>query len=189
VAGRVYGEWYSIVGISAVFGVYGLIAKDTAAKKITIELLQAGIYAELVTTMLKVAIGRARPYESETPFTFKPFTFFDDAFHSLPSGHTASAMALSTVLSRHAHTSFLKVLAYVPAGLTVFSRIYQDKHWMSDVFLGATIGYFVGNWVVDLHEGKRHRINVTALYPTTIVTYSMNQVRTKKMVLQEAGIQ
>jgi membrane-associated phospholipid phosphatase len=189
VGGRVYGEWYSIAGVAAVFYTYGWIAKDTTAKKITIELLQAGIYAELVTTMLKIAIGRARPYQSESPFTFKPFTFLDDAFHSLPSGHATSAMALSTVMSRHAPTTFLKILAYVPAGFTLFSRIYQDKHWMSDEFLGAAIGYFVGNWVVDLHEGKRHRINVTALYPTTTVTYSLNQIKTKKMILLKAGIQ
>src|SRR6185295_5809241 len=58
--GRIYGEWYSIGGVAAVFGFYGLIAKDTAAKKITIELLQAGLYSELVTVALKIIIGRAR---------------------------------------------------------------------------------------------------------------------------------
>ncbi len=182
VGGRIYGEWYSIGSVAGAFGVYGLLAHDNASKKISIELLQAGIYAEALTEMLKIGIGRARPLTGESAFTFRPFTFFDDNFHSLPSGHATSAMALSTVMSRHARTTAFKILAYVPAGFTLFSRIYQNKHWLSDEFLGATIGYFVGNWVVDLHEGKRHRINVTSLYPTTVVTYSLNQVPAKKQV-------
>ena len=166
--GRIYGEWYSIGGVAGVFGVYGLIARDTAAKKITIELLQAGIYSEAVTEVFKIAIGRARPCANEDAFTFHPFTVLNDAFHSMPSGHTTAAMALSTVMARHAHSTALKILAYVPAAFTMFSRIYQGKHWLSDVVPAAAIGFFTGNWVVDLHEGKKHRINVTSIYPVGI---------------------
>ena len=165
VGGRIYGEWYSIGAVAGTFGIFGLIAHDTAAKKISIELLQAGIYSELVTTMLKMVIGRARPVITENAFTYHPFTISDYNFHSMPSGHTTSAFALSTVMSRHAHSTVLKLLAYVPAGFTMFSRIYQHQHWLTDEGLAAAIGYFAGNWVVDLHEGKRHRINVTSMYP------------------------
>ena len=173
VGGRVYGEWYAIGGVASVFGVYGLIAKDTAAKKITIELLQAGLYSEIITTVLKVAIGRKRPVVTEDAFSYRPFTLLEYNFHSMPSGHTTSAFALSTVMSRHAKSGTLKVLAYIPAGFTMFSRIYQHQHWLSDEILAAAIGYFAGNWVVDLHEGRRHKINVTSLYPLG-VSYSFN---------------
>jgi membrane-associated phospholipid phosphatase len=179
VGGRVYGEWYSIGGVAGIFGMYGLIARDSTAKKISIELLQAGIYSELVTTVLKVAIGRARPIITDNEFKFHPFTFFNDNFHSLPSGHTTSAMALSTVMSRHANSTALKILAYAPAALTMFSRMYQDKHWLSDIVPAAAIGYFVGNWVVDLHEGKRHRINVTSIYPPGI-SFSLDRKLSQK---------
>jgi len=166
--GRMYGEWYSIIGMAGAFSMYGWIAKDTAAKKVSIELLQAGLYAELITTVLKTIIGRARPVYTDNAFTYKPFTLFDYNFQSMPSGHTTSAFALSTILSRHAHTTFLKILAYVPAGLTMFSRLYQHQHWLSDEVIGASIGFFVGNWVVDLHEGKKHRINVTSVTANSI---------------------
>jgi len=168
VGGRIYGEWYSILGVAGAFEVYGMIARDTASKKIAIELFQAGVYSELVTTVLKIVVGRARPLITENAFTFHPFTVYNDKFYSMPSGHTTSAMALSTVMSRHAKTTVFKVLAYVPAAFTMFSRIYQDDHWLSDVVPAAAIGYFVGNWVVDLHEGKRHRINVTSVAPLAI---------------------
>lgn len=166
--GRIYGEWYTIGGLATIYEVYGLIAKDTASKKIGIELLQSGLYAETVTTLLKMAVGRARPYLNKGPGTFRPFIGINGGYNSFPSGHATSAMALSTVLARHADSGVLKVLAYVPAAFTLFSRIYQDKHWVSDELLGIGVGYFVGNWVVDLHEEKRHRINVTAIAPITI---------------------
>jgi membrane-associated phospholipid phosphatase len=166
--GRIYGEWYSIGGVAGAFGIYGLIAKDTASKKISIELLQAGLYSELITTVLKISIGRARPVITENAFTYHPFIVSDYNFHSMPSGHTTSAFALSTVMSRHAHSTALKILAYAPAGFTMFSRLYQHQHWLSDEILAASIGYFAGNWVVDLHEGGRHRINVTSMYPLGI---------------------
>jgi hypothetical protein len=137
-------------------------------KAILIERIKAGIYAEGVTEVFKIAIGRTRPYADEGAFHFHPFTIIDDKYHSMPSGHTTAAMALSTVMSRHAPTTFLKILAYVPAGFTIFSRTYQKQHWLSDVIPAAAIGYFAGNWVVDLHEGKRHRINVTSVYPPGI---------------------
>jgi len=165
--GRIYGEWYSIIGVAGGVGLFGIIAKDTTAKKMSIELLQAGLYSEIITSVLKVAIGRARPDISEDPFVFSPFNLAYN-YHSMPSGHTTSAFALSTVLSRHAHTTTLKILAYVPAGFTMFSRIYQNQHWLSDEIIGAAIGIVVAEWVVDLHEGKRHRINVTSLSPIGI---------------------
>jgi hypothetical protein len=173
VGGRIYGEWYSIAGVAGAFGLYGLVAQDNGAKKITLELLQAGIYSEAVTEVFKVIIGRARPSTNEDAFTFHPFTVKND-FNSMPSGHATSSMALSTVMSRHAPTTFLKILAYVPAAVTMYSRIYQNKHWLSDVVPGAAIGFATGNWVVDLHEGKRHKINVTSVYPPS-VSYSFNQ--------------
>jgi membrane-associated phospholipid phosphatase len=159
VAGRVYGEWYSIGAVTAVFGGFGILAHDTAAKKIAIELLQAGAYSELFTEVLKIGVGRTRPYENVGAFKFHPFNLNNNT-ESMPSGHSTSAFALSTVMFRHAHSTFLKILAFVPAGLTVFSRLYQDFHWSSDCFLGAAAGFSTGMWVVNLHERKRHKINV-----------------------------
>lgn len=159
--GRIYGEWYTLAGLVGGFGLYGIIAHDTTVKKIAIELFQAGVYSEALTELLKIIIGRARPYEEVGSGTFHPFTLIDVGFNSFPSGHATGAMALSTVLSRHARTLVFKIAAYVPAAFTLFSRVYQDKHWVSDELVGAAIGFFVGNWVVDLHEAKRHRINVS----------------------------
>jgi membrane-associated phospholipid phosphatase len=161
VGGRVYGEWYTIGSMTALFAGIGIITHNDPIKKIGIELFQAGVYSELFTEVLKVCVGRARPYENDGPFNYRPFsTKLDNDFESMPSGHATAAFALSTVMSRHANSTFLKILAYVPAGFTLFARIYQVQHWASDEFLGAAVGFATGNWVVTLHEGRRHKINI-----------------------------
>lgn len=143
-------------------------------------MIQAGIYAELITHVLKNTIGRARPYTNEGAFSYHPFSFFDIDYNSMPSGHTTSAMALSTVMSRHADKMVFKILAYAPAAFTMFSRIYQNQHFLSDEILACGIGYFVGNWVVDLHEGKRHRINVASVYPRVTISVNLNRQLTQR---------
>jgi membrane-associated phospholipid phosphatase len=161
VGGRIYGEWYSIGSVTAIFAGYGILAHDNSAKKIAIELVQAGAYSEFITELLKIGIGRYRPYEDVGPFKFHPFNLNNNT-ESMPSGHSTSAFALSTVMSRHAHSTFLKLLAYAPACFTLFARIYQDDHWGSDVFFGSAVGLATGSWVVTLHEGRRHKINIPA---------------------------
>jgi membrane-associated phospholipid phosphatase len=160
VGGRVYGEWYSIGTVTAVFAGFGIITHDTAAKKIAIELFQAGVYSELFTEIIKIIVGRARPYVNEGTYTFHPFTPINVDFQSSPSGHATSAFALSTVMFRNAHSTLLKILSFVPAGFTLFSRIYQNYHWASDEFFGAAVGFATGMWVVSLHEKRRHKINI-----------------------------
>ena len=38
------------------------------------------------------------------------------------------------------------------------SRVYHNKHWMSDVFLGAVIGYGVGGYVVGFENKEKTRL-------------------------------
>ena len=86
----------------------------------------------------------------------------------MPSGHSTVAFVISTVLSRNVKSPVLKVLAYLPAVLTMASRVYQDEHWTSDTFAGAALGYFVASWVVDQHENSKSMVQVSSLYPLSI---------------------
>ena len=40
------------------------------------------------------------------------------------------------------------VIAYSAASLISLSRITENKHWITDVFSGAALGYFSGKMVV-----------------------------------------
>ncbi len=167
-AGRIWGEAYPAAIFAGAFGLHGLIANDPSSKKIGFEIVQTVLYAGAITTFLKIAIGRARPFTNKGDANYKPFTLFDDDFHSFPSGHTTLAFSLSTVLSKNSKSDLLKILAYVPAILTMVSRVYQDNHWTSDAIIGASIGYFVGDWVVNLHEKKASPMQISSIFPLKI---------------------
>jgi membrane-associated phospholipid phosphatase len=152
VGGRIYGELYMPFIIFAAYGGYSLITGDHTARKIGYEVGQSCLYAGAVVYVLKTIVGRARPYTNEGKLSFHFFSgLFDDDHHSFPSGHATEAFTMSTVLSLNAHPTWLKILAYLPAFFTPFSRAYQGFHWISDCFFGAGLGYFIGKWVTDLH--------------------------------------
>lgn len=165
--GRIWGELYTPVVLFAGFAAHSLIADDNGTRKIAYEIGQAALYTGAITYILKSSLGRARPYMNEGTSGYHPFTFLDD-HHSFPGGHSATAFVISTVLSRNAGPLWLKIVAYLPAVITPFSRVYEDKHWVSSCFFGGAIGYFIADWVVDLHEQKESRVHVTSIYPLTI---------------------
>ncbi len=166
--GKLWGETYSTAAVAGVFALDGVLADNNSSKKIGFEIAQAALYAGGITTVLKAAVGRARPYTDKGAWTYSPFTILDDGFHSLPSGHTTLAFALSTVLARNTDSGTLKVLAYIPATLTIVARIYQDYHWASDCVLGAAIGYAAATWVVNTHAEKDSPVKISSIYPLTI---------------------
>jgi membrane-associated phospholipid phosphatase len=169
VFGRMWGELYSPVILFGGFAIHSLLTNDIETRKIAYEIGQASLYAGAINYILKVAIGRARPYTDEGNTSFHPFsTLFNVDHQSMPGGHSTAAFVLSTVLSRNAKPLWLKILAYVPAALTFVSRIYQDQHWTSDDFLGAAFGYFIATWVVDQHENNNSTVGVSSAFPLSI---------------------
>ncbi|MCX5782563.1 MAG: phosphatase PAP2 family protein [Elusimicrobia bacterium] len=165
--GRMWGEWYSAPLLAGAFALHGWINKNNSSKKIGFELIQAAIYSSAITQVVKISIGRARPYMNEGAFSYKPFNLNSD-YSSLPSGHTANAFAVSTVLSKNIDNSFWKAAVYLPAACTAVSRVYEDQHWASDCFLGAAIGYLCGSWVVDHHDQKESSVKISSIYPLVV---------------------
>ena len=168
--GRMYGELYSPVAFFGVFAIHSLITNDIYTRKIAYEIGQASLYAGAITFLLKMAIGRSRPYTEQGATSFHPFSSLSSKdFQSLPGGHSAAAFVISTVLSRNVNPGWLKVLVYLPAALTFVSRVYQDQHWTSDDLMGAALGYFVATWVVDKHENTgKPLIDISSAYPLSI---------------------
>jgi hypothetical protein len=158
--GRIWGDLPSPIVLFSGFAAYSLFTGDDWTRKVAYEIGQASLYAGGITFLLKFIIGRARPYMEEGSASYHPCSsVFVQDYHSIPGGHAAAAFTISTVLSRNVKPVWLKVLFYMPAGLTVVSRVYQDKHWLSDCFLEAALGYFVATWVVDIHEKADKKYN------------------------------
>lgn len=125
--------------------------------------LEAVAAAASVTWLIKGVSGRARPYES--PAAARDFRFgrgfgTRGEFQSLPSGHTSAAFAFASAITARValrsadRARWLGPLLYGAAALTGFSRMYDDKHWASDVVLGAGIGVVSGLLLVRHLDGR-----------------------------------
>lgn len=74
--------------------------------------------------------------------------------HSFPSGHTATAFMTATMLSKeYGHLSpWISVGGYSIATATGLMRMANNKHWLSDVMVGAGVGILAtefGYWIAD----------------------------------------
>ena len=115
----------------------GLIARDP-------EVLGAGKHLAaslaLSSGMIyggKALFGRARP--DDLIHDGDDFGLFSGR-GSLPSGHTAMAFALATSLSDDIHRPWATVGLYTAAGAVRWSRMNDNRHWLSDVAAGAVLG-------------------------------------------------
>jgi membrane-associated phospholipid phosphatase len=149
--GNFYGT--GLPGGVVVIGLYttGLAFDAPGVRLAGRHIAQSLLYAGLTTTVLKIAIGRHRPYLNDGTQAYDPFKG-PDGFHSLPSGHTTVAFAISSSLAADIDNPWATVGLYGVAALTAASRIYVDRHWLSDTFLGAAIGTACGWGVVHLHD-------------------------------------
>lgn len=96
----------------------------------------AAAMASGVTTFLKYTVGRTRPSYGDSD-DFKPF----GGGTSFPSGHTALAFAVATVIADETRDGWSDALVYGAATLTAYARMNDDRHWASDVLAGALVGH------------------------------------------------
>lgn len=152
-AGSAVGNPYLHLGLAAAIYGGGVLAGSEKYRSLGEMLGESLILADAATFLLKEGFGRGRPHKTADKADFKPFSFSSD-YDSLPSMHTASSFAMASVVARTSESLSVKMLAYSAAGFVGFSRIYQDKHWASDVLLGAAIGELCGRIVTNYHAGK-----------------------------------
>lgn len=91
--------------------------------------------------------------------------------HSFPSGHTAEAFAAATFLHKeYGHISiWYSIGGYTTASAVGALRILNNKHWVSDVLVGAGIGILSVNLVYLTHQyrwGKNNKGSQVFLSPT-----------------------
>jgi membrane-associated phospholipid phosphatase len=100
---------------------------------------EAGINALAVSTVIKYAFNRNRPLEGDgTGHFFRPVS------GSFYSAHSTIAWSFASVIASEYPGWLSKTLAYGGATAISLSRVSGQKHWPSDVFVGAVAGYLIG---------------------------------------------
>ena len=135
------GTGTTVLGMTAGFLVAGQVGHGDRFRAATYDMSQAVIVNGAYTFAIKNAVGRQRPDGGDRL--------------SFPSGHTSNAFAVATVWARHYGTK-AAIPAYAAAGLVGVSRMASRKHHLSDVVVGAALGYTVGRTVTrHLGDGDR----------------------------------
>jgi len=139
----------------------GRATKNEKAADLGLHGTEALFAGEALGLVLKGVVGRARPYHNiDNPHDYqllRGFTKGNDAYRSMPSGHTiaafAAAAAVTSESSRWWPSSvwYVAPVMYGGATLTGISRMYNNAHWASDVITGAAIGTMAGVFVVRWH--------------------------------------
>lgn len=136
---------------------YGRLGKHPGVQDLGLHGTEAVLLGSGVTGLLKGLLGRSRPYVSAdtNPRDFrlgKGFAGSDRA--SFPSGHTTTAFAAAAAVTSEVqrmwprYTWYVAPVLYGGATLVGLSRMYHNRHWASDVVLGAGVGTFSGIKVV-----------------------------------------
>ena len=145
----------------------GRLVKNDHLASLGLHGTEALLLGEFAGGVIKGVIGRQRPYV--TPQNSHSFGFLrgfagGDQYRSFPSGHSLAAFAAAAAVSSETadwwpNTRWIIGPAmFGGATLTAVSRMYDNKHWASDVIVGAGLGTVAGLKVVrynNAHPGNK----------------------------------
>lgn len=138
----------------------GWLFKDQKIRQTAILMGGAYLHTGIITMLGKWAFARQRPLvNNKDQWHFFPYSLRDPspsstANQSFPSGHTSGIFAIATVMAKqYSESRWIPPTVYSVATLTGISRIVNQKHWLSDVIIGAALGYGIGNFVVKRNQG------------------------------------
>jgi hypothetical protein len=178
-----FGGLYEAYTLAAL-GTYGWLFKKDKEKTTTLLATQAYITGAAIETVLKYLTSRQRPsyYDAVTglnsPIFHGPFYHFlkkdNSSFESFPSGHTTVAFAAATVFAmEYRNIWYVPIIAYSAATSIGISRIVQNQHWISDVLVGAALGFLTGRQVVNNYH-RYSKIQLEKAKKKNTLSFSLN---------------
>lgn len=139
---RNYDDYLQYLPAATMLGlkIAGVEGRSSWGRMLTSDAFSAVIMAAVVNT-IKSTTNVNRPDGSNR--------------HSFPSGHTATAFMTATMMSKEygGVSPWYSIGAYSVATVTGITRQLNNKHWLSDVMVGAGIGILsteAGYFLADL---------------------------------------
>jgi membrane-associated phospholipid phosphatase len=134
---------------------------------------------------MKGVLGRARPFvEIDDPDNFKIGRGFGrQQWRSFPSGHATTAFAAAAAVTDETtlwwpeSTWIVGPIMYGGATLVAVSRMYNNRHWASDVAVGALIGTFAGKKAVLASHSNPGNMIDRAMLGTFVAPAEFGAVR------------
>lgn len=158
---------YTTYGASAapVVGyLVGMAKHDDYLQESSILAGEATLDAIIVNQGLKYAIDRERPNQGDGTGRFWPHgpSTWPDG-QSMPSNHCMIVWSFARVIAGQYNAIGTKIAVYSLAGAVSTTRVLSREHFPSDVIVGSTFGYLIGDYVF------RHRSREATLFSLSTV--------------------
>lgn len=150
------GDGGVIAGMVALLYASGEVSRNDSLSKTALLSLESWLTTGVIVSSMKFVFGRARPYTGESSHSFQPFST-SSSFFSFPSGHSSAAFAVFTTIAEQSKSVYVDVLAYSVATLCALSRVHNNKHWASDIFIGAVIGHLVAKKICSFDRDRNSK--------------------------------
>ncbi len=138
--GKYLGSTYVQIGTSLTTYIVGRAKGQPRTQHIGMDMIEAQIITEALVEGLKLAVRRDRPANADGTSTSTSKTY------SFPSGHAAVTFATATVFQQHFGWK-AAIPTYALATYVATSRLHDNRHYLSDVVFGSTVGIIVGRSV------------------------------------------
>ena len=117
----------------------------------------------LVSNSFSILLMQGIVYSSKTIIARQRPDF--SASNSFPSGHTATTFTFAHILHKEygGISPWISIGGYSLATATAFSRVMNNRHWLSDILFGAGIGIIsteLGYYLSDLIFRKPKQRNL-----------------------------
>lgn len=158
-----FGNRYSpyVIGIMYLTGV---IAKDRKMEHVSLVTAKSLVFSTIFYAGSKQLVRRRRPVYTDDPFEINSMFQGGREWTSFPSGHANTVFTVATAIAlQYRDIKWVPYVAYGIAGLTGLSRIYDNRHWASDVIIGAALGHFITKTVYRIEENKAKKKELISL--------------------------
>jgi len=143
------GSIYGVAAAASSFYLLGRKNHDERARETGILIAEGSVNTFIVVSALKVTTQRGRPEDGR-----ERSEFFDGG-SSFPSGHSAHAWTVATIVANEYHDKrAVQIAAYGIASAVSVARFTGGRHYISDVVVGSALGYGIGKYVYNAHHRK-----------------------------------
>lgn len=125
---------------------------------------EATLDSTILAQVMKYAINRQDPMQGDGTGRFWPHgrSTWPDG-QSMPSEHAIVAWSFARVIAGQYNSIGTKITVYSLATAVSASRVMARQHFPSDVIVGSTFGYLIGDYVF------RHRSREASLFALSTV--------------------
>ncbi|MCJ7458821.1 MAG: phosphatase PAP2 family protein [candidate division Zixibacteria bacterium] len=144
----------------------GLIFNRKKEKDTAWYLLEAVMFTQGITQVIKYSVGRARPFADKGAYHFEGFRAHPSSYSlSFPSGHASTAFSLASVIAEQYDNKLIDWASYSLAFFAAWARVNDNVHFTSDVFFGGVLGTWVGKTIVRLNKNKKEKSKELSVHP------------------------